>query len=158
MILILVQLSLLIVTIQAGHYKVRLKYASTRQLIFTFLLVQGGSVTWKPVDSLTNSSSVDIIVYQTHSWTLSRYPCNQALIDSLGSYLDGGSFYGEPFVDCQSSPALCTASGYPGISEPTYCTDFSTTVKISSGALIKKGDRRSQYNYSRWIYRIIVGY
>jgi hypothetical protein len=66
---------------------------------------------------------------------LSRFGCNQALIDSLGSYLDGGSFYGEPNVACVGS---CTGSGYVLISQPTFCTDFAISVQVSSGALIKK--------------------
>lgn len=81
---------------------------------------------------------VEILVYQTHSWTLSRLPCNQALIDSLGPYLDGGTFYGEPNVACQPNTAACSGTGWVLISEPTFCTDFSTAVQISSGALIKK--------------------
>lgn len=81
---------------------------------------------------------VEIIVSQTHSWTLSRLLCDQTLIDSLGPYLDGGVFYGEPFVDCQPVTANCTGAGWTLISEPTFCTDFSTAVQISSGALIKK--------------------
>ena len=66
---------------------------------------------------------------------MSRFGCNQALINSLGSYLDGGSFYGEPNVACVGS---CTGSGFVDISQPTFCTDFATSVQVSSGALIKK--------------------
>ena len=89
------------------------------------------------MDPYTNNSNVEIIIYQSHSWTLSRYHCDQALIDSLGSYLDNGVFYGQPFVACQSSGG-CSGTGFVNISQPTYCTDFSTAVQISSGALIKK--------------------
>lgn len=81
---------------------------------------------------------VEVIVIQTHSWTLSRFPCNQALIDSLGSYLDGGFFYNEPQVACQPTAASCAGTGWVLINQPTYCTDFSTAVQISSGSLIKK--------------------
>lgn len=81
---------------------------------------------------------VEISISQTHSWTLSRFLCDQTLIDSLGPYLDGGLFYGEPFVECQPITANCTGVGWTLISEPTFCTDFSSIVQISSGALIKK--------------------
>ena len=96
-------------------------------------------MTWKPVDPYANGSTIDVIIYQTHSWTLNRFPCDQALIDSLGWYNDGsGAFSGQPFLQCLSTSADCTASGYPTISERTYCTDFSNSVQISSGGLIKR--------------------
>ena len=80
-----------------------------------------------------------MIIYQKHSWTISRFPCDQALIDGQGWYNDGpGVFSGQPFLQCLPSPASCTASGYSPISERTYCTDFSNSVQISSGALIKR--------------------
>ncbi|CAF5031394.1 unnamed protein product, partial [Rotaria sp. Silwood1] len=97
----------------------------------------GGLINWKPVDPYTNSSNVEVIIYQSHSWTLSRLHCDQALIDSLGLYVDGTSFTGEPSIACQS-PAGCSGTGFTTISQVTYCTDFSTAVQISSGALIKK--------------------
>lgn len=78
---------------------------------------------------------MEVIIYQTHSWTLSRFTCNQALIDSLGTYLDGGTFYGEPNVACQGS---CVGTGWTTISQPTFCTDFSPAVQSSSGALISR--------------------
>ena len=81
---------------------------------------------------------VEIIVYQSHSWTLTRFPCNQTIINTLGSYLDGGSFSNQPQVACQPTVANCTGTGWALINEPTFCTDFSTAVQISSGALIKK--------------------
>ena len=56
----------------------------------------------------------------------------------MGPYLDRGLFRNEPQVACKSSSALCAASGFVLINEPTYCTDFSTIVEISSGSLIKK--------------------
>lgn len=99
---------------------------------------KGGSITWKPTDPYTNSSTVEVIIYQTHSWTLSRLNCNQTVIDTLGPYLDGGSFYGEPDVACRPNATSCTGSGWTLISEPTFCTDFSLAVQISSGALIRK--------------------
>ena len=90
------------------------------------------------MDPYTNSSTVEIIVSQTHSWTLSRFPCNQALIDSLGSYLDGGFFYGEPNIVCQPNATACGGTGWTTIMQPTFCTDFSIAVQISSGSLISR--------------------
>ena len=82
-----------------------------------------------------------MIVSQTHSWTLARLPCNQALVDSLGSYLDvsgGGSFTNEPNIRCQPTTGSCSGSMFVPINERTYCTDFSNAVQSSSGALIKR--------------------
>ena len=69
---------------------------------------------------------------------MSRFPCNQALIDSLGLYLDGGVFWGEPQVVCQPTPSSCIGSGWIAVNRSTFCTDFSSAVQISSGALISK--------------------
>ncbi|CAF4849818.1 unnamed protein product [Rotaria sp. Silwood1] len=118
MIYILFQLSILVIAARAGHYK-------------------GGLINWKPVDPYTNSSTVEVIIYQSHSWTLTRLHCDQALIDSLGLYVDGTSFTGQPFIACES-PAGCSGTGFNTIRQVTFCTDFSTAVQISSGALIKK--------------------
>ncbi|CAF4467428.1 unnamed protein product [Rotaria sp. Silwood2] len=118
MICILMQLWILVIGVRASHYK-------------------GGLINWKPVDPYTNSSSVEVIFYQSHSWTLSRLNCDQALIDSLGLYVDGTVFTNEPFIACQSTGG-CLGTGFTTISQPTYCTDFSNAVKISSGALISR--------------------
>ena len=81
---------------------------------------------------------VEILVYQSHSWTITRFYCDQTIINTLGSYLDGGSFSNQPQVACQPTAASCTGTGWALINEPTFCTDFSPAVQISSGALIKK--------------------
>ena len=105
-----------------------------------------------------------MIVSQTHSWTLSRFPCNQALIDSLGWYNDGPApFSNQPFMQCLSASASCTASGYSTIIERTYCTDFSNSVQISSGALIKRITISRSTNIligftgSAWASEILLG-
>ena len=99
---------------------------------------QGGTITWKPVDPYASGPNVDVIIYQTHSWTLSRLNCSQAMIDSLGWYTDGGgAFNGVPSLACISSTVSCTASTFNTINQRTFCTDFSNTVQSSSGALIK---------------------
>ncbi|CAF4969164.1 unnamed protein product, partial [Rotaria sp. Silwood1] len=140
MIYIVFQLSILVIAVRAPHYK-------------------GGLINWKPVDPYTNSSNVEVIIYQSHSWTLSRLHCDQALINSLGLYVDGTSFSGEPRIECQS-PAGCSGTGFNTISQVTYCTDFSTAVQISSGALIKKItlDRNTDilvgFNSSAWASEI----
>ncbi|CAF4136194.1 unnamed protein product [Rotaria sp. Silwood2] len=118
MIHILVRLWILATAVHASHYK-------------------GGLINWKPVDPYTNSSSVEVIFYQSHSWTLSRLNCDQALIDNLGFYADGSIFTNEPFIACQSTGG-CSGTGFTRISSITYCTDFSDAVQISSGALISR--------------------
>ena len=90
------------------------------------------------MDEYTNASTVEIIVYQSHSWTLSRFNCDQTIINTLGPYLDNGVVTGQPNVACQSAAASCTAAGWVLINNPTFCTDFSLAVLISSGALIRK--------------------
>ena len=65
--------------------------------------------------------------------------CNHSLIASQGWYTDGGgSFTGQPFIQCQSTVSSCTGTGFTTISQRTYCTDFSTLLGTSSGALMKK--------------------
>lgn len=107
-------------------------------MIINLITFQGGSITWKPVDSLATGSTVEIVIYQTHSWTLGRFYCDQTMIDNLNWYNDGGSLtVWEPFVNCYSG-AACSSSLFSLIRERTYCTDYSTTVQSSTGALIKK--------------------
>ncbi|CAF4900307.1 unnamed protein product, partial [Rotaria sp. Silwood1] len=113
------------------------EYCRQPVAIATAVSMIGGLINWKPVDPYTNSSTVEVIIYQSHSWTLTRLHCDQALIDSLGLYVDGTSFTGQPFIACES-PAGCSGTGFNTIRQVTFCTDFSTAVQISSGALIKK--------------------
>lgn len=99
---------------------------------------QGGLITWKPVDAYTNASTVDILITEIHSWTLSRFPCSQSLINSLGLYADTSGGGADAFVACQTLVTSCTGTGFATISDYNYCTDYSNTVQISSGSLIKK--------------------
>ena len=89
------------------------------------------------MDPYTNASLVDVIITQSHSWTLSRYVCNQVTINTLGPYFDsaGGA---QPSVACRPGPAPCVSSGFVTIQQPTFCTDFSLAVQISSGSLITR--------------------
>ena len=91
------------------------------------------------MDPYTNSTLVDVIITQSHSWFLARFPCDQNTIDTLGYYNDGpGAFSGQPFVACRPNATFCTGTGYVTIQQLTYCTDFSLAVQISSGSLIKR--------------------
>lgn len=135
----LIQFCSALVSVRAGHYKVYRYLFLNPDQWESSLFCLGGSITWKPVDPTTNTSMVDIIIYQTHSWTWTRLQCNQSVIDDLGWYTDyGGAFSGEPFVMCQVAPSVCTSVNFATIRERTYCTDFSRTLDLSSGALIKK--------------------
>lgn len=83
---------------------------------------------------------IDIIIYQSHSWTLDRFACDQTKINNLGRYADtptGGTGAGAS-ISCQPITPSCPGTGFSTISDYTYCTDFSIAVQISSGALIKK--------------------
>ena len=99
-----------------------------------------------------SNSTVEVIIYEKHLWTLSRLRCNRTLIASLGWYTDGGrAFTRQPFIQCQSSPASCSGTRFTTISQRTNCTDFSTSAQISSGALIQKLNLSHTTN-------IVVGY
>lgn len=96
-------------------------------------------MTWKPVDPYATGSTIEVIIYQQHSWTLSRFACTQTTINNLGWYNDGGSSsVAEPYLNCLSSSAACTASLYTRIRERTYCTDYSPTLQSSTGAVISR--------------------
>ena len=82
---------------------------------------------------------------------MGRLQCNRTLIASLGVYTDLGGSAGDPFIQCQSPTASCLGAGFTTITPPTYCTDFSTSVQISSGALIQKRNLSRTTN-------IVVGY
>ncbi|CAF3830574.1 unnamed protein product [Rotaria sp. Silwood1] len=116
---LLLELSILTVIVRAAHYK-------------------GGLINWKPVDPYTNASTVEIIIYESHSWTLIRFPCNQVKIASLGLYADTSGGGSGATIACQTSVTSCTGTGFSPFSNYNYCTDFCNIVQISSGALIKK--------------------
>lgn len=81
-----------------------------------------------------------------------NFGCNHSLIASQGWYTDGGgAFTGEPFIQCQPTVSSCTGTGFTTISERMYCTDFSTLLGTSSGALMKKMNLTRSTN-------IIVGF
>lgn len=117
-----------------------IKYESFTSIWVSSLLVfQGGTITWKPSDPYTNSSTVEVVFSQTHSWTWSRLKCNQSTIDTLGWYTDGGgAFTGEPNIQCQPTTTSCPGTGFTTVSQRTYCTDFALSVQISTGSLITK--------------------
>ena len=100
-------------------------------------IYQGGTITWKPADPYTNSSSVEIIITQSHSWTLFYFACDQTIIDTLGWYADFRNGLGGQ-VHCQSTAAVCLASGFTSITSRKFCTDFSIAVQSSSGSLITR--------------------
>lgn len=95
---------------------------------------KGGSISWKPVNRLSLVSPARIIITQRQSWTFSRYPCNQSLINDFGVYNDTGSS-GPATLTCISSSTACTASLFQTINSPLFCTDFSTTMDVSTGIL-----------------------
>ncbi|UJR24846.1 hypothetical protein I4U23_006215 [Adineta vaga] len=117
MISIVFSVLLLITRVQPSHYK-------------------GGTITWKPVDPYTNASLVQVIISEKHSWTLSRFTCDQTLIDTLGYYDD--IYIGGIFLSCLSSSASCSSSLFQNSTDRTFCTDFSQAVNISTGSLIIK--------------------
>lgn len=94
---------------------------------------KGGSISWKPINpTLISGSTVDIIITERHSWTFSRYPCNDSTINSFGVYNDTQASV-PATLTCIDSLATCTSANYTVINSPLYCTDFSTVFQISSG-------------------------
>lgn len=94
---------------------------------------KGGTLSWKPLNpTAILGPTVDIVITQRHSWTLSRYPCDETLINTFGVYNDTD---GDPpaSLACISSPATCAASLYQTINASLLCTDFSTVFQISTG-------------------------
>ena len=114
------------------------------QLLLVFLLCQlfhlsfadhykGGTISWKPVNpTAVSGSTVDIIITERHSWTLTRYTCNETTINTFGVYNDTQP-EAPATLSCLSASAVCLASLYQTINSPLFCTDFSTVFQISSG-------------------------
>lgn len=105
----------MIIVISADHYK-------------------GGSISWKPVSPYSMVSPARIIITQRHSWTFSRYPCNQSIINDFGVYNDTGS-NAPATLTCISATTACTASLFQTINSPLFCTAFSTVTDVSTGTL-----------------------
>ena len=105
---------------------------------------KGGTITWKPTNPTANGSRIEILISEKHSWTLSRYQCNQNTINSRLSYSDTAG--GLPDVTCYSSSSLCTASLYTQIYQYLLCTDFSSQLQSSSGAYFEKQNLSSTAN------------
>lgn len=94
---------------------------------------KGGTLSWKPLDpTAISGATVDIVITQRHSWTLSRYPCDETMINTFGIYNDTD---GDPpaSLTCISSSATCASSLYQTINASLLCTDFSTVFQISTG-------------------------
>lgn len=94
---------------------------------------KGGTISWKPLNpTAIFGATVDIVITQRHSWTLSRYLCNETTINTFGIYNDTG---GNPpaSLACISASATCASSLYQTINASLLCTDFSTVFQISSG-------------------------
>ena len=98
---------------------------------------KGGSISWRPTNSFTTSSPVEIVITYRHSWTLSRYPCNDTNINTLGSYNDTQNATTAK-ITCISSSAACTTSLFTTINSGLYCTDFSTAFDVSTGTYYSK--------------------
>ncbi|CAF4581024.1 unnamed protein product, partial [Rotaria sp. Silwood2] len=76
-------------------------------------------------------------ITERHSWTLTRYQCNNNIINTLGTYNDTQNATTATII-CISSAAACLSSFFQTINSPLYCTDFSTVLQISSGTYYTK--------------------
>ncbi|CAF1025002.1 unnamed protein product [Rotaria sordida] len=114
-------------------------------ILFLLLLVntsladhyKGGTLSWKPTNPYSLTSSIEITITERHSWTLARYQCNESTINSLGVYNDTQNEITATII-CISSTATCTSSLFQNISSSLYCTDFSTEFQISTGTYYTK--------------------
>ena len=93
---------------------------------------QGGTISWTPTNPSSTASPVEIIIRGRYSWTLTRYQCNQTIINTFDAYNDTENATSATLT-CISSAAACTSSLYQSINLRLYCTDFSTIFKISTG-------------------------
>ena len=94
---------------------------------------RGGTISWKPLNpTAISGTTVDVVITQRHSWTLSRYPCNETMINTYGIYNDTD---GDPpaSLTCISPSTTCASSLYQTINASLLCTDFSTVFQISTG-------------------------
>ncbi|CAF4126540.1 unnamed protein product [Rotaria magnacalcarata] len=98
---------------------------------------KGGSISWRPVNSYSLSSPVQVIITYRDSWALSRYACNDTTINTLGSYNDTTNSIAAS-ITCISSSAACTTSLFTTINSGLYCTDFSTAFDVSTGSFYSK--------------------
>lgn len=93
---------------------------------------KGGSISWKPVNPYALTNPLPIIITHRHSWTFTRYPCNQSTINNFGPYNDTENAMPATF-SCISSSTACTASLFQTINSPLFCTDFDTMFNVSFG-------------------------
>ena len=94
---------------------------------------KGGTITWKPIYPLSLTSPVQIVITARHSWTYSRYPCNETTIESLAPYNDNQNITVASLA-CISSAAACTSSSFQTVNLPFYCTDAYSPFGISTGS------------------------
>lgn len=84
----------------------------------------GGTITWHPVNPLSNSTPVQIAITQTYSWTYSVAPCTATNIANGDPLPFIGSYNGiHDTLDCVLNCG--TATGY--LAPPIWpdCTDIS---------------------------------
>ena len=93
---------------------------------------KGGTISWKPTNAYSLTSPIEITITERHSWTLTRYMCNQTTVNTFAAYHDIENIVG-PSIACISSSATCTASSYQTINSSLYCTDYSISLDVSSG-------------------------
>ena len=91
----------------------------------------GGTITWRPLDPSTNSTSVAIIITQTYSFAYNLMVCTQAAIAS-NSYVPNYAVLANETLECIYN---CGPSsiGYPNISVIPRCTDFSGPAGTTVG-------------------------
>jgi hypothetical protein len=94
---------------------------------------KGGTISWKPLNPLAISGlTVDITITERHSWTFTRYPCNETTINTFSVYNDTQADT-PATLTCISDSMTCTSSLYQTINSLLFCTDFSTVFQITSG-------------------------
>lgn len=96
---------------------------------------KGGTISWRPANPYSLVNPILIYITERHSWTLTRYQCNQTTVSTLVPFNDTQSTV-PATLECISSSSTCNSSLYQTINSPLYCTDFSPILNVSSGTYI----------------------
>ncbi|CAF1495397.1 unnamed protein product [Didymodactylos carnosus] len=111
---------------------------SIRSLLYTGFLISiiesahfnGGSVTFRPLNSSATGSTVSILITQTYIWTYPIIYCDNSIIASQ-TFVNLSSTYPGYSLTCISS--CTTAIGYSPLSVYSPCTDFSDPLELTIG-------------------------
>ncbi|UJR38799.1 hypothetical protein I4U23_031464 [Adineta vaga] len=93
---------------------------------------RGGTITWRPLNATASGSSADFVIRERFSWRRSyNYPASGIICFCDDTTIATSGTIGE------NDLVRCTAGSYcPSwslMNTTTFCTDYSTTLDVSSG-------------------------